>query len=606
MSAVGAPAPDVHAQAREQMRWKNYRRHLKIEDRRTGQLVTFEPNVIQQRITDVIEEKMRARLPVRMIILKSRRMGVSTIIQAHFAHLVFTQQRWSAITGAHEMRSSTYLHGMVEQMYAALPEPLKRQKQVGLQGRRLEFVEGAGLQTFTAGTGESVGRGTGARGIHASEVAFWDSAEGTLLALRQIVPNEPGTIVALESTANGMKSVFREEWVRAIEGRSEYIALFFAWFEFPDYQMPLDERIPGCEGGVLDPDFWAAEDYPDGAEDEEEILRGLGCTEEQLAWRRFTIVNECGEDLDKFHQEYPSTAEEAFLASGHPFFPPVVQARLARVSHDPLGRGDITGEPLQNGKLAFAPSRRGPLHIYEPPRQGPYLIGADSAGGISDDERQARDRGEGDYNAACVVDLSTGRCVADWQKRTDADLFARDLARLGWIYKTPDGLPAEIVCEANNMGILTLSKLRDEWRYPRIYHREALSHEYRGRRTRTIGWVTGTNNRGAALASLLEVARDHPELLPSKRLLDQMRTFIQVDERKYEHAPGAHDDTIFAYAIAYFVFHLRSHFPVSAPKEEGGPPTSVADLEAFALGFRDTGGRPASIRAIALARLPRR
>lgn len=602
-----APTPEMWEHAREQRRWPNYRRHLKIEDYRSGQLIPFEPNVIQQRISDVIDEKMKAGLPVRLVILKSRRMGVSTLVQARFAHFAFASQRWRGITGAHEAKSSEFLHGMVEQMYKSLPAPLQREKVVGLRGRHLEFVEGASLQTFTAGTGEGAARGTGYRGIHASEVAFWDDGATVLRALRQIVPPEPGTFVILESTANGLKNVFRDEWLRAIGENSEYVPLFFAWYEFPDYQMPLDERIPGCEHGVLDPGWWADEDYPDGAEEEEEILRGVGCTEEQLAWRRWKLVNDCGEDLDSFHQEYPSTAEEAFLSSGSPFFPPVVQARLARVVTDPIGKGDIVGEPLIGAHLTFAASRRGPLHVFETPKYGPYLIGADSAGGITDDERAQRERGEGDYNTACVVDLSTGRTVADFQKRTDADLFARDLARLGWMYQTPDKLPAHIAVEANNMGLLTVSKLRDEWHYPRIWHRQSLAHEYRGRSGRTIGWLTTAGNRGAILAGLLEVARDRPDVLPSRRLLEQIRTFIQVSDTKYEHAQGAHDDMVFAYAIAYYLFHLESHFPSSVPSGPKHEPQSIDELEAFAIGYRDMGrSAPTSIRALALMKGPQR
>lgn len=609
MSAV-EQTPELVAQMHEMRRWRNYHKHLKIEDYKSGHLITFTPNVIQQRISDLIDEKWRARQPVRLVILKSRRMGVSTLIQARFAHLAFASERWSGITGAHEARSSEFLHGMVETMYDALPDALKRQKAVGLRGNHLEFVEGSSLQTFTAGTGGGAGRGTGFRGIHASEVGFWENAADVLLSLRQVVPDAPGTIIVLESTANGLRNVFREEWERAKSGQSEYVPLFFAWNEFPDYQMPLDARVPGCEDGTLDPDWWRVEDYPDGAEDEEQVLRGLGCTEEQLAWRRWKIVNDCGKDLDKFHQEYPSTDDEAFLSSGSPFFAPAIQAKLARVVTKPRGQGDLTGDPLVGAKLGFVPSRRGPLEVYEPPGAGgPYLIGADSAGGISEDEREARQRAgertDGDYNAAAVVDLSTGRTVADFQKRTDADLFARDLARLGWIYSSADKLPAEIAVESNGQGLLTLSKLRDVWSYPRIYHREQLSHEYRGRRGRTIGWHTNAGNRGMILGGLREIVRERPDMLPSRRLLDQIRTFIEVSETRYEHAPGAHDDLIFAYAIAYFLFHQRSHFPsaVAVPRTVERTP---ADLEAWAMSYRDTGGQAQSLRAIALARPPRR
>ena len=39
-----------------------------------------------------------------------------------------------------------------------------------------------------------------------------------------------------------------------------------------------------------------------------------------MAWRRHRIATRYGGDIELFHQEMPSTPEEAFLVSGRPVF----------------------------------------------------------------------------------------------------------------------------------------------------------------------------------------------------------------------------------------------------------------------------------------------
>ena len=51
-------------------------------------------------------------------------------------------------------------------------------------------------------------------------------------------------------------------------------------------------------------------------EEEEALKAAFGLDNEQIMWRRWCIRNNCNNDIDLFHQEYPSTPEEAFIATG--------------------------------------------------------------------------------------------------------------------------------------------------------------------------------------------------------------------------------------------------------------------------------------------------
>lgn len=541
----------------EQLTFKNFRRFLKIRDRRSGGLVTLKPNNVQRRIRAEIIGQMKAGRPVRIIILKSRRMGASTIIQATLAHIAFVTPDFSVITGAHEDKSSEYLHGMTEQMWRALPAPIQPTKEVGIRGKHLSFTHGSSLETFTAGNGSGVGRGGGWRAMHVSELGFWwNDPDETLQGLRQTIPNEPETIVVIESTANGMGGTFHTEWCRAVSGESDYAALFFAWFEFEDYRMRCSEPLEDLDADEL-------------------ALRRLGVNDEQLTWRRYTIANECGGSLEVFHQEYPAFPDEAFLSTaGRPVFVAQQLATAEALVPDPWARGFLTGTPVRNGTLSWIDADDGSTAIYSLPVEGhSYALFADVAGGVSEVDDEAREPGDKtDFCAAVVIDLATGRIVCEYEERIDADLYAATLARIGWLYRN-DRTPALLAVEANNAGVLTISVLRDRLAYPNLYRRTVADHEHKGKRTTKLGWLTSEQTRPLMIAALKAALRDDPEALASRRLIAQMRQFVWSKGTpsrgsRAEARTGAHDDLVIAAAGVFSLYQQRAQVPVSVRKPD--------------------------------------
>lgn len=552
------------AEAREQLKFSNYRKHLKIEDRRTGALVTFEPNSVQRKLRAEIVSQIRAGKPVRLWILKSRRMGISTMIQATFAHYAFTTQRFSAMTGAHEDDSSEHLHGMAEQMYEHLPEALKKTKRTGLRGKRLKFTDGSGLTTFTAMGGAGVGRGKGTRGVHASEVGYYRDPRSTLLALRQIVPFEPETFFIGESTAHGMGDEFQLEWDRAVAGESDYTALFYAWHEFEDYRMPVLVPL-----GELDA--------------EEQELKRLGITDEQLAWRRHTIANECGGSLDLFHQEYPATPEQAFLTSGRTYF-----ENLGRLVPEPAKlTGEILGKPVRGGSVRFSSLAAGPVQIWESPKaKAHYTMGADVAGSVIRAQYDSRPAGvKVDAYCAYVVETKTGRLVASFYARgLTEDQYALRLAQLGRLFND-----AEIAVEKQGgYGTATIITLRQLYAYPHLYvHLDEDSTET-GDETGAFGFPMSTTTRPIVLADLSSALADRPLALRDEALKREMARFIVDDAGRPAAGVGAHDDRVMAMAITQHVRNLRATRPLRVGSPPTPPKRKVQSLAARAPRLKET------------------
>lgn len=305
--------------------------------------------------------------------------------------------------------------------------------------------------------------------------------------------------------------------------------------------------------------------------------------------------------------ELDATTREQYLngdwdvreLNGREFFDADDLARLTACAVDPAARGWLRGVPRTNGEITFHPHSLGPLAVWEPRRKGhAYLVACDTAGGISEEHQQAREHEEGDSCAAYVLDRETGFVVAEFHLQTDADLLAADLARLGWTYTDDELLPAEIFVEDNNAGVLTLSKLRDEWRYPRIYHREVLDDQHRGTRTRKIGWHTSSATRPVVLAQLVAVLRDKPERLRSAQLAGQCRTFVWNQlGTKAEADVGAHDDLVMAAAIGCQAFAMRAYARVAEAKRVPEV-LSTAELEALCVKPR----KNQTLREVALTR----
>ena len=54
----------------------------------------------------------------------------------------------------------------------------------------------------------------------------------------------PETLIAIESTANGVGNYFHSEWLRCKEGRGDKHAVFVPWYEIDIYR--LEPRKPAA------------------------------------------------------------------------------------------------------------------------------------------------------------------------------------------------------------------------------------------------------------------------------------------------------------------------------------------------------------------------
>ena len=103
------------------------RAFLKIKTK-DNKIVPFVMNEPQKRLYDVIKQEAQADKPIRIIILKARQMGFSTLTEALIFHRTATKANVNSLIIAHKDDATTNLFNMSKLFYSELPQPMRPQR----------------------------------------------------------------------------------------------------------------------------------------------------------------------------------------------------------------------------------------------------------------------------------------------------------------------------------------------------------------------------------------------------------------------------------------------------------------------------------------------
>jgi len=305
-------------------------RCLKIRTK-AATIVPLVLNDAQMLIHNAIQEQLGRTGRVRAILLKGRQQGGSTYVEGRFYWRVTHTKGMRAFILTHDDGATTNLFEMVERYHENCPA-LVRPTASTSNAKELMFDQlDSGYKVGTAGN-KGVGRSSTVQLFHGSEVAFWPNAKGHAAGVLQAVPDEPGTEVVMESTANGLGNFFHLQWQLAESGQSEFIAIFVPWFIQREYRKPVP---PGFQITTEEAEYQAT----------------YNLDLEQIVWRRAKTV-ELNNDETLFMQEYPATAAEAFQMAGlDPYIKPkiVMAARKCKLVDEPTGPRHLGVDPARFG-----------------------------------------------------------------------------------------------------------------------------------------------------------------------------------------------------------------------------------------------------------------
>lgn len=525
---------------------------IKIKDK-TGSIVPLKFNVPQEKFYAAIKRQAQENKPIRLIVLKARQEGISTATEGIiFTNVINSSNKQAGII-THKDEATNNLYNMTKLMYNNMPENFRPQTQYS-NAKELVFNndKGTGLNSsircMTAGS-SGVGRSYTFHFLHISEYAFWPGKKHeTLSGLLATVPDLPGTMVIIESTANGYED-FKERWDKAVSGESDYIPVFIGWNELPEYQT-----------------------YYDGFEltDEEKELKLIyNLSNEQIAWRRRKINTECNGDINMFKQEYPICPEEAFLGTGTCIFDKAkLINRLEQIKdRKPLKKGTFLYDKkdLTISNIRFIEDDKGCIEIYEMPKDGyPYVLSGDTAGLGSDEF------------CGDVFNNITCEQVASLTIETDEDLYADQMYCLGKLYNN-----ALIGIENNYSTYPT--KMLWNMGYTNQYQRE-IDNSISIKMQDKIGWATTVATRPVLLAVLTEFIRENVDKINNPKTIRQCLIFIKKENGKKEAENGYHDDRVMTFGIGLMIREQQDFFineEQEDQKIEWPDPLKTADDEDY-------------------------
>ena len=565
-----------------------------------GTLIPFVLKPAQVKLWEALAAQRDRGEPMRANVLKARKVGFSTMTQGLIVQRASQLANHRALVVAQDNDTAGELFDMGRIMWTGLPAEVKPPLMAERNSKGGKKYMGFGNRSSSArrdgdlGLNSSIeidtakevqaGRGRTIHSLHLSEVAFWNDVR-KMTSLLNAVPDDPMTLIIKESTANGQNH-WKDDWDRAEAGESAYAAVFVSWLEEAGYQRPFtnDDERAAFEQTVGTGPY---------GEEEPELMEVYGATLEQLAWRRWTIVNKCEGQLDTFHQEYPTTPEQAFLSTGSTVFDKVrVRAVLrAAAATDPAvpseatpgpetgalqatgtrqqvaGGGDIVTVPT-GAEFAAATGREALWRVWERPvaevvdiaaqeftPAGQYVIGVDVMSG--DDTAT----GEQAWHAIEVIDHRSRAQVAEYVSRVDPDELAMQvlLAALwfnnAWVAPEMTG----------GWGLPVIRKLAIAYKYPFVYARQALDHRTDKWFDR-LGWDTNRATKSLLISGAKEVIRGEEHGVRSRLLAREMQTYVKDQRGRTMPEAGKHSDRLMAWMIAQEVAQERPLRPTRKSK----------------------------------------
>jgi hypothetical protein len=568
-----------------------------------GHEIPFVLKPPQVRLTRQLEAQRAAGEPQRATVLKARKVGFSTQTQGKIVQRTTQVAHHHARVVAQDMETAAALFSIGRFMWANLPEELKptlayerntlREKLMhfgvaSLQARRAGQMGLESSITIDTEKSPAGGRGLTIRSLHLSEVAFWERT-GKMLALLNAVPDDADTLVIVESTAKGLNA-FYDHWQQSEAGNG-FIPCFTPWFEengyrrafFNDRERREFEASLGIEpadqvsrGQKEEPDLielmrerfeeWREEGIHPLEELADEDTRIL----EALNWRRWAIGAKCEGSVEKFHQEYPSTAQEAFLSTGSSVFSKahvrrsISRATKALKEHAPAqgtfvasarrtvalsgGRGALTVPTeatwVPMSKLNAAERGRAKWTLFVPPTEaGRYVVGVDPASGEDNDGQLA------EHGIQVIDHLSLGQ-VAEWGSGLhDADevgeqaLLAALFFNRAWL----------VVEKTGGWGLSILRWLARDVKYPYTYRTMRKDVASPGHFDDSLGWSTDAATKPLMRDRGRQLLREGTDGIRSLALLGQMLTYIMDERGRMAPESKKLADLLMAWLIAQMV-----------------------------------------------------
>ena len=323
---------------------------IKIQDKETKKSIPLILNEGQRILVGEYERQRLAGVPIRVLLVKARQWGGSTATQCYMYWLQrYWFESWHSCIVALDQTQAVNIRTMYKNLIAKLPgwsDPISFKRFEGTELIRIIPERNCRVQIGSAQRPDAL-RSFDFSLVHMSEVGLWkdtQEAKGddVAMALYSTVPDVPGTMIVMESTAKGVGNYFHRQYLAALDnkksGTNGIRPVFVAWYVDARYTKRYFDKYRNTEDFVstwTEYNWWQWEQ---------------GATLDGIYWYNNFKKAHHWTDF-QMKSEYPTTAEEAFQTKSGRYFTDDLLAWLKHNVRQPKFVGDIRGDATIGDKV---------------------------------------------------------------------------------------------------------------------------------------------------------------------------------------------------------------------------------------------------------------
>lgn len=568
-----------------------------IKQKGGGEDIHFRLNRPQRKLIARFERMRLKGKPIRLILLKARQWGGSTATQIYMAWLQLMHKvGLNSLIVGHVKDASNEVKDMFDRMIKAYPLNMlyKLGEAYNENEPKLVGVGNSGnihripqrnckIKIGTAEKPDSA-RGGDYNLVHCTEVGLWKKTDGK--TPEQIVRSacsgillKPYTMIVYESTANGTGNFFHKEYLAAKLGKSQFEAMFVAWYEIEQYAAPIIDPLD--PSSPLDPltqfATWLYNNRHNEVANSDREQPGTylwnlwqqGATLEAINW--YIQERSKYSSHADMASEYPSNDIEAFTFSGRRVFANEDVEQFRPACKPPKWKGEIYGradegeEALQN--LRFRKEENGRFWMWQDVEKDEeeevidrYLVIVDVCKGQTE---------KADFADILVIDriymmdAEPPSVIAEWHGHIDMDKLAWKAAQVAAYYNNALLVIESNTLETNNTKgeaeyILTL--IHDVYG-DQLYARKQSAEDIREGVPRKYGFHTNPLTKKVIIHNLKAIVREHLYVEREEECLNEYLTYIENEKGGFEAMEGYHDDRLMTRAIGMQICYHEMDLP---------------------------------------------
>ena len=561
----------------------------KIEDKKTGDMIPFRLNYPQRRLLRLFEDLRHQGKAIRVIILKARQWGGSTLTQLYIKWIQdYRHDGWNAIVlsqvkGTSKKIKAMYRKALENQAGWTIGHPGAQIQFSPYENSPDDFVVTDGMKalrrsTLTVASFDNFDavRGSNFHCAHYSEVAYWKKTpehdpEGVIASISAGIRNQPDNVEVFESTGRGNSGFFYDRCQLAMDKKNNdaYSFIFIPCFIIENDTEPVEDEHefarwllsnrdkPTCPKGYRETGkfFWK--------------MWEKGASFQAIQWYRnfrnkFKTHAFCA-------TEAPIDEEEAFRNSGNLVFNPYSIDDLRKgMVKEPKYYADIVlsgkkgSQMLRDSKVTIREDGDGEMKIWAVPNNNilkvsnRYIVSVDIGG---------KSAGS-DYTVMTVIDRigmiptmhGKPKVVARWRGHCRHDVLAWKAAALAHWYDD-----ALLVIESNtadreknnntegdHFGTI-IEEIADY--YDNLYQRTSSPEDVGDNVLAKYGFQTNKVTKGWIIDNLEAFVDDRLWEEPDAEMYHELRIYERKEDGSLGNIDGVgnHDDVLMSTAIGLWV-----------------------------------------------------